>query len=194
MCSEEDSMKRFERLTDQVTLRSGIIIVAAMMVLTLSATAPRRVGLAVLAATAVGATSVTVVAAENTNTKVVPFRVSVPDADLADLRRRLKATRWPDKETAADQWQGVQLANLQELVRYWGMDYDWRKAEAKLNALPQFTTAIDDVDIHLIHVRSRHPSAMPLVMTHGWPGSVLELHKTVGPLANPTAHGGRAED
>ena len=115
-------MKRFERLTDRVTLRSGIIIVAAMMVLTLSATAPRRVGLAMLAATAVSATSATVAAAENNNTKVVPFRVSVPDADLADLRRRLKATRWPDKETAADQWQGVQLAKLQELVRYWGTD------------------------------------------------------------------------
>src|ERR687891_166796 len=114
MCSEEDSMKRFARLTDRVTLRSGINIVAATMVLTLSATA-HRVGLAMLAATAVGATSATVAVAESNNTKVVPFRVSVPDADLADLRRRLKATRWPDKETAADQWQGVQLAKLQEL-------------------------------------------------------------------------------
>ena len=187
-------MKRFERLTDRVTLRSGIIIVAAMMVLTLSATAPRRVGLAMLAATAVGATSATVAAAENNNTKVVPFRVSVPDADLADLRRRLKATRWPDKETAADQWQGVQLAKLQELVRYWGTDYDWRKAEAKLNALPQFTTNIDGVDIHFIHVRSRHPNAMPLIITHGWPGSVFEQIKLIGPLTDPTKYGGRAED
>src|SRR3954469_25815987 len=194
MCSEEDSMKRFERLTDRVTLRSGIIVVAGMMVLTLSATTPRRVGLAVLAATAVGATSATVAAAENNNTKVVPFRVSVPDADLADLRRRLKATRWPDKETAADQWQGVQLAKLQELVRYWGTDYDWRKGEAKLNAYPQFMTNIDGVDIHFIHVKSRHPNAMPLIITHGWPGSVFEQIKLIGPLTDPTKYGGRAED
>src|SRR3954471_12444508 len=194
MCSEEDSMERFERLTDRVTLRSGIIIVAVMVVLTLSATAPRRGGLAMVAATAVGAASATVSAAETNNTKVVPFRVSVPDADLADLRRRLEATRWPDKETAADQWQGVQLAKLQELVRYWGTDYDWRKAEAKLNALPQFTTNIDGVDIHFIHVRSRHPNAMPLIITHGWPGSVFEQIKLIGPLTDPTKYGGRAED
>src|SRR3954470_10149355 len=194
MCSEEDSMNRFERLTARVTLRSGIITVAAMMVLTLSATAPRRVGLAMLAATAVGATSATVAATESNNTMVVAFRVNVPDADLADLRRRLKATRWPDKETAADQWQGVQLAKLQELVRYWGTDYDWRKAEAKLNALPQFMTNIDGVDIHFIHVRSRHPNAMPLIITHGWPGSVFEQIKLIGPLTDPTKYGGRAED
>src|SRR3954454_4798187 len=194
MCSQEDSMKRFERLTDWVALRSGIITIAGMMVLTLSATNVRRMGLAVLAATAIGVTSATVAAAENTNTKVVPFRVSVPDADLADLRQRLKATRWPDKETAADQWQGVQLAKLQELVRYWGTDYDWRKAEAKLNALPQFTTNIDGVDVHFIHVRSRHPNAMPLIITHGWPGSVFEQIKLIGPLTDPAKYGGRAED
>jgi len=187
-------MKRFERLTDRVTLRSGIIIVAAMMVLALSATAPRRAGIAVLAATAVGATSATVAAAADNNPKVAPFRVSVPDADLADLRRRLKTTRWPDKETAADQWQGVQLAKLQGLVRYWGTDYDWRKAEAKLNAWPQFITNIDGVDIHFIHVRSRHPNAMPLIITHGWPGSVFEQIKLIGPLTDPTKYGGRAED
>src|SRR4051812_42212964 len=194
MCAEEDSMKRFERMTDRVTRRSGIIVVAAMMLLTLLATAPHRVGLAVLAATAAGATSATLAAAETNNTKVVPFHVSVPDADLADLRRRLKATRWPDKETAADQWQGVQLAKLQELVRYWGTDYDWRKAEAKLNALPQFSTKIDGVDIHFIHVKSRHPNAMPLIITHGWPGSVFEQIKLIGPLTDPTKYGGRAED
>ena len=123
-----------------------------------------------------------------------PFRVSVPDEQLVDLRRRIAATRWPDRETVNDQSQGVQLAKFQDLVRYWGTDYDWRKAEAKLNALPQFMTTIDDVDIHFIHVRSRHPNAMPLIMTHGWPGSVFELLKTVGPLTDPTAHGGRAED
>ena len=118
----------------------------------------------------------------------------MPQADLADLRRRLKATRWPDKETVADQSQGAQLAKLQELVRYWGNDYDWRKAEAKLNALPQFTTNIDGVDIHFIHVRSRHPNAMPLIITHGWPGSVFEQIKLIGPLTDPTKFGGRAED
>src|ERR671917_537891 len=103
-----------------------------------------------------------------------PFRVRVPDADVADLRRRLAATRWPDKETVVDQSQGAQLAKLQELVRYWGTDYDWRKAEAKLNAFPQFKTKIDGVDIHFIHVRSRHPNALPVIITHGWPGSVVE--------------------
>jgi pimeloyl-ACP methyl ester carboxylesterase len=122
------------------------------------------------------------------------FRVDVPDAALTDLRTRIKATRWPDAETVADRSQGVRLAKLQDLVRHWGTDYEWRKAEARLNALPQFLTAIDGVDIHFIHVRSRHPNAMPLIMTHGWPGSVFELLKTVGPLTDPTAHGGRAED
>jgi len=123
-----------------------------------------------------------------------PFRINVPEEDLVDLRRRVLATRWPDRETVNDRSQGVQLAKFQELVRYWGTDYDWRKAEAKLNALPQFITTIDDVDIHFIHVRSRHPNAMPLIMTHGWPGSVLELLKTIGPLSDPPAYGGRAED
>jgi pimeloyl-ACP methyl ester carboxylesterase len=123
-----------------------------------------------------------------------PFRVNVPDEELADLRRRLLATRWPDRETVSDRSQGVQLEKLQQLVQYWARDYDWRKLEAKLNALPQFMTEIDGVDIHFIHVRSRHPNALPLIMTHGWPGSVIELLKTVGPLTDPTAHGGRAED
>jgi pimeloyl-ACP methyl ester carboxylesterase len=122
------------------------------------------------------------------------FRVNFPDADLADLRRRLAATRWPDRETVADQSQGAQLAKLQALVRYWGTDYDWRKAEAKLNALPQFTTRIDGLDIHFIHARSRHPNALPLIITHGWPGSVFEQIKLIGPLTDPTTYGGRAED
>jgi pimeloyl-ACP methyl ester carboxylesterase len=125
---------------------------------------------------------------------VRPFRVNVPEADVADLRRRLAATRWPDKETVADQSQGVQLAKLQELVRYWGTDYDWRKGEAKLNAFPQFKTMIDGVDLHFIHVRSRHPNALPLIISHGWPGSVFEQIKLIGPLTDPTAFGGRAED
>jgi pimeloyl-ACP methyl ester carboxylesterase len=122
------------------------------------------------------------------------FRINVPEADLVDLRRRIAATRWPEKETVNDQSQGVPLAKLKSLVNYWGTDYDWRKAEAKLNALPQFVTNINGVDIQYIHVRSRHPNALPLLMTHGWPGSPLELLKVIGPLTDPTAHGGRAED
>jgi hypothetical protein len=123
-----------------------------------------------------------------------PFTFHAPQAELDELRRRVNATRWPGRETVDDLSQGVQLAQLQELVRYWGTEYDWRKAEAKLNALPQFVTTIDGVDIHFIRVRSRHPNALPLIMTHGWPGSIFELLKTVGPLTDPTAHGGRAED
>jgi pimeloyl-ACP methyl ester carboxylesterase len=123
-----------------------------------------------------------------------PFRIHVPQAALDDLRRRLAATRWPDQETVADQSQGVQLATMKELVRYWGTEYDWRKAEAKLNALPQFVTNIDGLDIHFIHVRSKNPHALPLIVTHGWPGSVFEQLKIVGPLTDPTAYGGRPED
>jgi pimeloyl-ACP methyl ester carboxylesterase len=148
---------------------------------------------ALAAAVAIGLLAPQPVAATE-DTAIRPFRVNVPEEQLVDLRRRIAATRWPDRETVDDQSQGIQLAKLQELVRYWGTDYDWRKAEAKLNALPQFMTTIDGVDIHFIHVRSRHPNALPLIMTHGWPGSVLELLKTVGPLTDPMAHGGRAED
>lgn len=125
---------------------------------------------------------------------VRPFRVNVPEEALADLRKRVLATRWPDKETVNDQSQGVQLTKLQDLVRYWGTSYDWRKVEARLNSLPQFVTEIDGLEVHFIHVRSRHPNAMPLLITHGWPGSVLELVKAIDPLTNPTAHGARAED
>jgi len=125
---------------------------------------------------------------------VRPFQAKIPETDVADLRRRLAATRWPDKETVADPSQGAQLAKLKELVRYWGTSYDWRRCEAKLNALPQFTTNIDGVDIHFIHVRSRHKNALPLIITHGWPGSVIEQLKLIGPLSDPTAHGGNAED
>jgi pimeloyl-ACP methyl ester carboxylesterase len=132
-------------------------------------------------------------AAAEDNT-IRPFKISVPEEQIVDLRRRITSTRWPDRETVADQSQGVQLAKLQELVRYWGTDYDWRKTEAKLNALPQFMTTIDNVDIHFIHVRSRHPNALPVIITHGWPGSVIEQLKLIGPLTDPTAHGGRAED
>ena len=123
-----------------------------------------------------------------------PFRVNVPEADLVDLRRRIAATRWPTRELVQDRSQGVQLATLRELARYWATEHDWRKCEARLNALPQFTTEIDGVVIHFIHVRSRHENALPLIMTHGWPGSVIELLETVGPLTDPTAHGGTPED
>ena len=123
-----------------------------------------------------------------------PFRVNVPEHDLVDLRRRLAATRWPDKEIVDDQSQGVQLATVQRLVRHWQTDYDWRKVEARLNALPQFMTKIDGVDIHFIHVRSKHENALPLIVTHGWPGSIIEQLKIIDPLTNPTAHGANASD
>ena len=123
-----------------------------------------------------------------------PFRVNIPEEELVDLRRRIAATRWPDRETVPDQSQGIQLAKLKPLVEYWGAGYDWRKAEAKLNAYPQFVTRIDGLDIHFVHVRSKHSNALPVIITHGWPGSVFEQLKVIGPLTEPTAHGGRAED
>jgi pimeloyl-ACP methyl ester carboxylesterase len=133
-------------------------------------------------------------AAAADDSAIRPFKIDVPEEALVDLRRRIAATRWPDKETVADRSQGAQLAKLQQLVRYWGSSYDWRKAEAKLNALPQFMTTIDGMDIHFIHVRSRHPNALPVIVTHGWPGSVIEQLKIIGPLTDPTAHGGNAAD
>src|SRR5678816_3396848 len=129
-----------------------------------------------------------------TTIDIRPFHVDTPEEELAELRDRIAGTRWPSRELVTDRSQGVQLATIKELARYWETEYDWRKAEAKLNALPQFTTEIDGVDIHFIHVRSPHKDALPLIMTHGWPGSVIELLETVGPLTDPTAHGGRAED
>jgi pimeloyl-ACP methyl ester carboxylesterase len=123
-----------------------------------------------------------------------PFQVEIPEEKLAELRRRIAAMRWPSKELVADRSQGVQLATLQELARYWTTEYDWRKCEARLNALPQFMTQIDGVDIHFIHVRSPHEQALPLIMTHGWPGSVIELLETVGPLTDPTTHGADAQE
>jgi pimeloyl-ACP methyl ester carboxylesterase len=129
-----------------------------------------------------------------TATQVRPFHVEIPQEKIDDLLRRIAATRWPSRELVDDRSQGVQLATVQELARYWTTDYDWRTCEAKLNALPQFTTEIDGVDIHFIHVKSEHENALPLIMTHGWPGSVIELLETIGPLTDPTAHGGTAED
>jgi pimeloyl-ACP methyl ester carboxylesterase len=154
------------------------------------------VGLVTASIAAAGAASIlsTGLAAAAGDDAIRPFRVNISEEQLVDLRRRLNATRWPDRETIADQSQGVPLAGVQELVRYWGADYDWRKFETRLNALPQFVTTIDGVDIHFIHVRSRHPNALPVIVSHGWPGSIVEQIKIIDPLANPAAHGGRAED
>ena len=129
------------------------------------------------------------------NSEIRPFQMaSVPEAELTDLRRRINNTRWPDRETVTDTTQGVQLATAQALARYWGTDYDWRKCEARLKAYPQFITEIDGLDIHFIHARSKHENALPIIVTHGWPGSVVEQLKIIEPLTNPTAHGGRASD
>src|SRR5215831_8476453 len=129
-----------------------------------------------------------------TQAAIRPFQVNVSEEDLAELRRRITATRLPHKELVADRAQGVQLATMQALMRYWTTEYDWRKCEAKLNALPQFKTAIDGADIHFIHVGSPHPNALPLIITHGWPGSIIELLEVIEPLTDPTAHGGSAAD
>jgi pimeloyl-ACP methyl ester carboxylesterase len=130
----------------------------------------------------------------SSDTEIRPFQIDTPEETIADLRRRIDAMRWPSQELVEDRSQGVQLATLQALARYWATDYDWRRCEKRLNALPQFTTEIDGTSIHFIHVTSRHENALPLIMTHGWPGSVVELLESVGPLTDPTAHGGRAED
>jgi pimeloyl-ACP methyl ester carboxylesterase len=130
----------------------------------------------------------------DSDTEIRPFRVDMPDDAIADLRRRIAATRWPGRELVEDRSQGVQLATSRELARYWTTDYDWRACEARLNALPQFTTEIDGVSVHFIHVKSEHAGALPLIMTHGWPGSVIELLETVSPLTDPTGHGGSAQD
>src|SRR3954465_7321548 len=129
-----------------------------------------------------------------TASEIRPFHFEVPEERMDDMRRRIAAMRWPSKELVPDRSQGVQLATMQQLARYWATDYDWRKAEAKLNALPQFTTEIDGIEIHFIHVKSRHENALPLIITHGWPGSVIELLEVVGPLTDPTAHGEGADD
>src|SRR5215470_12186640 len=135
-------------------------------------------------------------ASENPSTDetIRPFHVHVPEEELKDLKRRILATQWPDREIVNDETQGVQLATMQKLANYWAKEYDWRKMEAKLNALPQFVTTIDGVDIHFIHVRSKHKNALPIIITHGWPGSIIEQLKLIGPLTDPTAHGGSAED
>jgi pimeloyl-ACP methyl ester carboxylesterase len=132
--------------------------------------------------------------AEAPETSIRPFQVDFPEEELTDLRRRINATRWPERETVADQSQGVPLATVQKLASYWATDYDWRKCEARLKALPHFITEIDELDIHFIHVRSKHENALPLIVTHGWPGSIIEQLKIIEPFTDPTAHGGDAAD
>lgn len=181
-----------------------VVLLAAAMSLTAPArvlaqqptqTARQNLGVATVTKTKTGSSMPQPGTMRSIDTDAIrPFRVHVPEKAITDLRRRIRETRWPDQETVTDRTQGVQLATMKELVRYWLTDYDWRKAEAKLNALPQFVTTIDGVDIHFIHVRSRHPNALPLIMTHGWPGSIFELLGVIDPLTNPTAHGGRAEE
>src|SRR3977135_1269548 len=127
-------------------------------------------------------------------TAIRPFRFNFPETELTELRRRINATKWPERETVTDATQGVQLATMQNLARYWGTDYDWRKGEAKLKAVPHFITEIDGLDINFIHIRSKHENQLPLIVTHGWPGSIIEQMKIIDPLTNPTAHGGTAED
>ena len=131
---------------------------------------------------------------DNDQTAVRPFHVNVPEAELTEMRRRIKATRWPERETITDESQGVRLAMMQDLARYWATDYDWRKVESRLNALPQFITEIDGLEIHFIHARSKHANALPLIVTHGWPGSIIHNLKIIEPLTDPTAHGGSLAD
>ena len=157
-------------------------------------TPTRRSVLATSAAASAVALLPAAVRAAKAGDEIRPFRVDVPEEQLADLRRRIAATRFPDKETVGDHSQGVPLATMQRLAQYWQTGYDWRKVEARLNALPQFMTEIDGLDIHFIHVRSKHANALPLIVTHGWPGSVIEQMKIVGPLTDPTAHGASASD
>ena len=154
----------------------------------------RRVLLAASAAAGTLALASPRLVAANPDDAIRPFRIDVPEEAIVDLRRRISATRWPDRETVTDQSQGVQLTAIQELARHWATDYDWRKVEAKLNALPQFITEIDGLDIHFVHVRSKHEQALPLIVTHGWPGSIIEQLKIIDPLADPTAHGASAAD
>jgi pimeloyl-ACP methyl ester carboxylesterase len=188
-------MNHFEGLSRVVSWRTGIIVLAGIvLVLALSSMAARRAGLAIVAASVVGLPTAKTAAAETDSTAVRPFRIAVPDEALKDLHRRLAATQWPERETVTDATQGVQLATMQKLARYWAADYDWRKAEVTLNSYPQFLTQIDGLDIHFIHVRSKQPNALPVIITHGWPGSIIEQLKIIDPLTNPTAHGGTPSD
>jgi pimeloyl-ACP methyl ester carboxylesterase len=184
---------KIERLSDVLAFGTRMILFPVAVVLALALMSTDRGGPAVVTASVMGPAAVAVGATKN-GAAIRPFRVNVPVADLDELRRRIAATRWPEKETVADSSQGVPLGTTRELARYWATDYDWRKVEAQLNALPQFITEIDGLDIHFIHVRSKHEHALPLIITHGWPGSILEQLKIIDPLVNPTAYGGSASD
>ena len=177
-------MKTQIELTPGVALRRSVSVRAAVASLVLAAAI-----IPLLAADQSGSP-----AAAKPATEIRPFHVNVPKAKLTELRRRINATQWPERELVTDASQGVQLATMKELARYWATDYDWRKVEARLNALPQFITEIDGVDIHFIHVRSKHENALPMIVTHGWPGSIIEMLKIIDPLTNPTAHGASASD
>lgn len=176
-------MTKIEESRSRLTVRMAAIVVGSIILLPAGYLAPAN-----------AAGSQNAIASEKRDESIRPFKIDVPQAQLDDLRKRIAETRWPDMETVNDSSQGIQLARVQDLVRYWGKDYDWRKAEAELNALPEFVTTIDGLDIQFIHVRSRHPNALPLILTHGWPGSTFEFIKAIGPLTDPTSFGGRAED
>ena len=186
-------MKPFARQPHPIALTATLVTVA-LVALTFASTSLRRTDAFAYAADVTSVAPTTAAAAEDNGRAIRPFRVSMPEAALVGLRKRIAETQWPERETVADASQGVQLATIQELARYWGTEYDWRKGEKRLNALPQFITEIDGLDIHFIHVRSRHENALPLIVTHGWPGSIIEQLKIIDPLTNPTAHGASAAD
>ena len=186
-------MKPFERQPHPIAVTAAIVA-AALVVLFLASTLVRRTDTAASVTNVAAVATATVAAAAKSSSAIRPFRVSVPEAALVELRTRIAATRWPERETVADASQGVQLGTIQELARYWVTEYDWRRCESRLNALPQFITEIDGLDIHFIHVRSKHDHALPLIVTHGWPGSIIEQLKIIDPLTNPTAHGASASD
>jgi pimeloyl-ACP methyl ester carboxylesterase len=189
MHCEESTMRSLERLTGHITSRIGLIAIFAILLLAVSSTAGTdAIGFSV---TVIGTAAALELSGD---TSIRSFKFKASDEALMDLRRRIAATQWPDRETVTDTTQGVQLATMQKLARYWGKEYDWRKAEAKLNAYPQFITNIDGLDIHFIHVRSKGSNALPVIITHGWPGSIIEQLKIIEPLTNPTAHGGTASD
>src|SRR6201988_4714958 len=191
-CTAARILRCDARVSAWPILHQGRIQMSAM-----SSTLSRRTVLAAsAAASAANLLPGAAIAADNTDerTAIRPFSFRAPEPSLAEMRRRVSAAIWPEQETVTDSSQGVQLATMQKLARYWATDYDWRKVEARINALPNFLTEIDGLDIHFIHVRSKHENALPLIVTHGWPGSITEQIKIIDPLTNPTAHGGSAAD
>jgi pimeloyl-ACP methyl ester carboxylesterase len=187
---EEIDMPQVHRAARRRPVRRDAIVAAAIITCALGATLGRTTALSAGAASG----RVPPSAVPRDAAAIRPFRIAVPDAELSDLRRRIDATRWPERETVSDQTQGVQLGTMRKLARYWATEYDWRKAQARLNGYHQFITTIDGLDIHFIHVRSKQPNALPVIITHGWPGSIVEQTKIIDPLTNPTAHGGSPSD